>query len=594
MKNKKMATATEIIRRMIENGDLGEYIGKSYADKKTLGGALTIAQNLIPLASSIGTMLKGNTQGMPAQENVNPYGYREGGKINIKPENKGKFTKKAKAKGKGVQEYARQILANKDNYSTSTVKQANFARNAAKWNRYGGAGFTQYNAPTHEQGGQTVNEQGTPVPNGQAEIEGTENTYNYQNINGKQPYVFSDKNGTSKLVQDIINKRFKQKADLDSPTKNLMEFEIQQVENINEKINELRSTIEQAPMQMRNGGKMKYRNGNPLFVDEVIPKNINLNPLSGLMQTMTNVPDINYNRGRAVPQLPTNNVSEAFASGYNYMTNRDQTTDPIPSLSLPSSIESSTTFNPINEMPPSGLSNNQVGNATANGNKDGVQWDKILRTAALTGNALGLLNRSEKQDLIAPNYAEADRRMGRMNSNLDAARDSVLSQENAARRTARSASQSFGQLQGREAQISANTSEALNRVSLNEQQLRNQIEQSVGQYEATKAVDLANRQYQNQTDNAMNRAMNRNMKRQVLSDILAEADRMSTIKNREQLANASTAEMTAILNNMYPDFTITSDWITKTKQLANGEITQEQYDQFVQTQSPITLRTSGN
>lgn len=56
-------------------------------------------------------------------------------KIHIKPENKGKFTAKAKAQGKGVQEYAQQVLANSERYSPVTVKQANFARNSASWNK---------------------------------------------------------------------------------------------------------------------------------------------------------------------------------------------------------------------------------------------------------------------------------------------------------------------------------------------------------------------------------------------------------------------------------------------------------------------------
>ena len=55
--------------------------------------------------------------------------WNEGGRIEIDPKNKGKFTAKAKAKGKGVQEYASQVMANKENYSPATVKQANFARN---------------------------------------------------------------------------------------------------------------------------------------------------------------------------------------------------------------------------------------------------------------------------------------------------------------------------------------------------------------------------------------------------------------------------------------------------------------------------------
>lgn len=58
--------------------------------------------------------------------------YAEGG-IHIKPENKGKFTAYAKSHGKGVQEMARTVLANKENYSPTIVKRANFAHNAAKW-----------------------------------------------------------------------------------------------------------------------------------------------------------------------------------------------------------------------------------------------------------------------------------------------------------------------------------------------------------------------------------------------------------------------------------------------------------------------------
>ena len=54
---------------------------------------------------------------------------KKGKKIYIKPENRGKFTKKANKAGYGVQEYARHVLANKEKYPSSTIKQANFARN---------------------------------------------------------------------------------------------------------------------------------------------------------------------------------------------------------------------------------------------------------------------------------------------------------------------------------------------------------------------------------------------------------------------------------------------------------------------------------
>ena len=58
--------------------------------------------------------------------------------IEIKKENRGKFTKWAKARGMGVQEAARKVMANKDKYPPSVVKMANFARNAAKFKKEDG------------------------------------------------------------------------------------------------------------------------------------------------------------------------------------------------------------------------------------------------------------------------------------------------------------------------------------------------------------------------------------------------------------------------------------------------------------------------
>lgn len=64
--------------------------------------------------------------------------FGDGGGIYIKPSKRGTFTTAAKKHGKSVQEFASQVLANKDNYSTAMVKKANFARNAAKWHSLGG------------------------------------------------------------------------------------------------------------------------------------------------------------------------------------------------------------------------------------------------------------------------------------------------------------------------------------------------------------------------------------------------------------------------------------------------------------------------
>lgn len=57
--------------------------------------------------------------------------------MKINPKNRGKFTAKAKASGMSVQEKAKAVLAPGSNASPETKKQANFARNAAKWKHTG-------------------------------------------------------------------------------------------------------------------------------------------------------------------------------------------------------------------------------------------------------------------------------------------------------------------------------------------------------------------------------------------------------------------------------------------------------------------------
>lgn len=58
---------------------------------------------------------------------------KKGYNINIKPENKGKLTAKAKRAGMGVQAFAKKVLANKEDYNQSTEKQSQFAVNAKKF-----------------------------------------------------------------------------------------------------------------------------------------------------------------------------------------------------------------------------------------------------------------------------------------------------------------------------------------------------------------------------------------------------------------------------------------------------------------------------
>jgi len=74
-------------------------------------------------------------------EHMNSVEYRDGGSIHIKPENKGKFTDWANTHGMGVQEAAKHVMAHKDKYSSTIIKRANFAKNAANWKHELGGGL---------------------------------------------------------------------------------------------------------------------------------------------------------------------------------------------------------------------------------------------------------------------------------------------------------------------------------------------------------------------------------------------------------------------------------------------------------------------
>lgn len=110
----------------------GIFTGKNKARKKAkfLNQAAEAANNMAidNYDFQVNDVMQNNAR------NAMQYAYAaEGGPINIKKKNRGKFTESANRAGMGVQEFARHVLANKDDYSSTLVKRANFARNAAGW-----------------------------------------------------------------------------------------------------------------------------------------------------------------------------------------------------------------------------------------------------------------------------------------------------------------------------------------------------------------------------------------------------------------------------------------------------------------------------
>lgn len=124
---------------------MGDMIANAMYNYSAFGGPLGYA----PMTGALGIMQAdkyinainnrtdaiAKTQNLTSGSSFSPLGnaFAEGGGIHINPAHKGQFTSKAKRAGMGVQEYASHVLANKEDYPSSTVKQANFAKNAAGW-----------------------------------------------------------------------------------------------------------------------------------------------------------------------------------------------------------------------------------------------------------------------------------------------------------------------------------------------------------------------------------------------------------------------------------------------------------------------------
>ena len=101
--------------------------------------------------------------------------YKKGGGIYIKPANRGKFTAWAKSHGMGVQEAAQHVMANKDKYSSTIVKRANFAKNAARWK--------------HKEGGPTTHDFPHMGDHGVAYADGGRLRYDENTVTGGNSFV---------------------------------------------------------------------------------------------------------------------------------------------------------------------------------------------------------------------------------------------------------------------------------------------------------------------------------------------------------------------------------------------------------------------
>lgn len=418
------------------------------------------------------------------------------------------------------------------------------------------SGFRQYNAKSHEQGGQPVSEDGTPNNKGKNSVELKESAYTYKNMDTNKTYIFSDKLKTSPLLKNIMKKYSKKKhnmADLDEPTLNAMEQEIKSVENYNENIKGAISSM----MEKRYGGAMKKEMAD-----------------GGVLEPLPQSNPVNINT--AFSFNPGTNMHDRTQWGSNAKMESDFRASPLSPTNSPDAKNSFDIMNGVER--------------TESDSKGLLDVSSVLRTAGLVGGAMGLFKGTDKEKPIHTDYGEAQNQMNQLDASLDQSRQDAVASSNLYSNLNKNSSGSFNQFRSREIANIGALQDNLGNIAQQEQGMRNNIALQRGQFEAGKAQDFSNEQRRIVDNNQRNMASADTYKNSILGDIVHEGDRLSTIKNQANLVTAQNKEVVALLNNLYSDFEIDESFVQATRDLAAGKITEEEFNKIKDSKAPVKIK----
>lgn len=406
-------------------------------------------------------------------------------------------------------------------------------------------GHNKYNAPTHEQGGQLVNDQGIPDPKGTNEIEGTESKYTYTRLN-RDPYIFTpeDSQKVSKLAKKYKN------ANTSDLEKNALELSIQRIENKNEM-----KKKKQSSNIFRMGGKIKkYNDGGGLNAYEQLQRALSTNPNVRGYSTPSQAPvDQLIGAGVRVPKVErgpgsygvTNPIQSNFKAEYNR---------PLPKVNI--------------NIPGGDTSTTPTGSQSTS---NPLKTLDTLRNLTLAGSSLGMLKRAEREDPIMTDYSQARGELNKLDSNLDPMREQLAQSSNQMRNVNRNSASSYNSFSNREAQRVANLQQSLSNVTLQERQLANGIAGQRAQFESGVARDNSQTLRQNRINNQTNAATARTYKQGLGNNIDKELDRKSTILNNRNFADATIKEQNALASSLFSNFEANSNDRNILLKIARGE-----------------------
>jgi hypothetical protein len=389
-------------------------------------------------------------------------------------------------------------------------------------------GNNKYSAPTHEQGGQLVNNEGIPDPNGNNEIETNESKYTYTRLNKKNPtYIFTPED-TEKV--NMLTKKYS-KANTDNLQKNALELSIQRIEKDNEMKKKQEGQMKAT--KFSKGGVIKKYNAGGFVSSDPLQGLFSLSPKNYSLASdapMQKIPQLPFQEVKSDPRIkPINQIIQPLDTGLEkrFVSEAKLRTPPVPST-----IESKTpesTSNPLKTL-------------------------DTLRNLSLAGSSLGMLKSADREDPIMTDYGPARKELNKLNSNLDPMRQQMSQSSNQLRNVNRNSSGSYNSFANREAQRVGNLQQGLAGITMQEQQLSNNIASQKAQFEAGVGQDNKQTLQQNRMNNQQNEgATDMNNERQ-LQTVISDLDRRSRRENNKNITDATREETIALLSTMYDDF----------------------------------------
>ena len=405
--------------------------------------------------------------------------------------------------------------------------------------------FKQYNTGSHASGNDlAVDSNGNPDPNGPNSVQGKENSYRVDGDVTVMSNVLKNPKTGNKFSTDALkinNKYPDARTSLDERA--ALDFEMKRLSKLNDAI------------RVIDDNKQKFLGGT-LGKDAIKYAIENQGvPLASPNMFVSNLPSL------GIDPLPTYSIPDntslatdtTVPQEQQMILGRDLTAPGNQSNVLAPRNQGSDVLGIKSDDRSSDVLGAKAGNAVALG----------MKGIALGGSIYDALQPAQQENLVLPDYAKSDAYMQSANVDYTQAKQDAVGVSNIGGNINRSLSGNAAAFQGREQGRLAQLQDSLGRISEGENLARTQLNLTKGQYEQGKAVDTANRTYQNNTDNLQNQANSRFFDRTLMSDLSqagssfnSYSETQKVIGNNAEINKFNTTQALSILQTKYPGWQI--------------------------------------